>query len=420
MDLRASDEKGSQKLDGGRWTGMNTIPIQGLCDPRFTAVHEVFRENFAQRGDIGAAVCVYAEGKPVVDLWGGHADAACTRPWERDTIANVASTTKGMVAICVHRLVEHGLLDLDAPVASYWPEFAQAGKAKIPVRWLLSHQAGLPAVRQEMPLATLYDWQAYPKALASSEPWWAPGTQHGYHALTFGYLVGEVIRRISGKSVGQFLRTEVTGPLDADFFIGVPASEDHRAAEILPESLPRPGEKTLWDVIRRDRTSMTGRAFLNPPRGAAITASRAWRAAEIPSSNGHTTARALARIYGTLARGGALDGVHLLHPATIEDAIVEQSFGPDAILSITTRFGLGFMLTQPQSAGEPSPGLASFGPNERVFGHPGQGGSIGFADLDGQVGFGYIMNQYQSGTSKHPDRRWQALVEAVYASLGAK
>jgi CubicO group peptidase (beta-lactamase class C family) len=267
-----------------------------------------------------------------------------------------------------------------------------------------------------MPLDTLYDWPAYPKALASTEPWWEPGTQHGYHALTFGYLVGEVIRRISEKSVGQFLRAAVTGPLDTDFFIGVPASEDHRAAEILPEPPPLPGDTTLWDAIRRDPTSMAGRAFLNPPRGAAVTGSRAWRAAEIPAANGHTTARALARIYGTLAHGGTLDGVHLLHPATINAAIVEQSCGPDALLSFPTRFGLGFVLTMR----DPTTGREPFGPNPRAFGHPGQGGSLGFADLDGQVGFGYVMNQYQTGTPRSPDRRWPALVEAVYASLGAQ
>src|SRR5262245_4226827 len=340
-----------------------TVPIHGQCDPRFTAVREAFAENFATRAEVGAAVCVYVEGKPVVDLWGGYANAARTRPWDQPTIVNVASTTKGMVAVCAHRLVERGLLDLDAPVARYWPEFAQAGKSQIPVRWLLSHRAGLPAVRQDMPLETLYDWHAYPHALASTEPWWEPGTQHGYHALTFGYLVGEVIRRISGKSVGQFLREEVTGPLATDFFIGVPESEDHRAADILPDPPPLPGDTTQWDIIRRDPTSMIGRAFLNPPRGAAVTGSRAWRAAEIPAANGHTTARALDRIYGTLAHGGTLDGVHLLHPATINAAIVEQACGPDAIVPFPTRFGLGFMLTQPKLPGDLSPGIPPFGPH---------------------------------------------------------
>jgi CubicO group peptidase (beta-lactamase class C family) len=180
-----------------------TVQVHGQCDPHFTAVRAAFADNFAQRGDVGAAVCVYVAGKPVVDLWGGHTDAARTRPWDRNTLVSVASTTKGLVALCVHRLVERGLLDLDAPVARYWPAFAQAGKAHIPVRWLLSHRAGLPAVRHDLPLESLFEWSTFTDALAATAPWWEPGTQHGYHAVTFGYLVGEVIRRISGMSVGQ-------------------------------------------------------------------------------------------------------------------------------------------------------------------------------------------------------------------------
>jgi len=388
-----------------------TVQLQGACDPRFTPVRDTFRENFAARGEVGAAVCVYVDGEPVVDLWGGYADAARTKPWDRDTIVSVASTTKGMVALCTHMLVERGLLDLDAPVARYWPAFARAGKATLPVRWLLSHRAGLPAVRRDMPPQSLYDWHAFTEALAETEPWWEPGTRHGYHALTFGHLLGEVIRRVSGKSVGQFFRAEVAGPLGADFFIGVPAAEDARAAEVLPDPPPLPGDTTMWDVILRDPTSMAARAFLNPPRTPDVVNTRAWRAAEIPAGNGHTTARALARVYGALARGGALDGISLLRRTTIEAAVVEQSSGLDAVLSFPTRFGLGFMLPTPERP---------FGPNPRAFGHAGRGGSIGFADAEGGIGFGYVMNQYQTGTLRNPDLRWPTLVEAVYASLGAK
>jgi CubicO group peptidase (beta-lactamase class C family) len=375
------------------------------------AVREAFAENFAIRGEVGAAVCVYADGKPVVDLWGGYADAARTRPWNQNTIVSVASTTKGMTALCTHMLVERGLLDLDAPVARYWPAFAQAEKDTLPVRWLLSHRAGLPAVRRDLPPQSLYDWNAFTEALAQTKPWWEPGRQHGYHAITFGYLVGEVIRRVSGKSVGQFLRTEVAGPLGADFFIGVPESQDARAAEVLPDPPPLPGDTTMWDVILQDPTSMAGRAFLNPPRTANVTNTRAWRAAEIPAGNGHTTASGLARIYGALAHGGALDGVSLLRRTTIETASVEQSSGLDAVLSFPTRFGLGFMLPTPERP---------FGPNPYAFGHPGRGGSIGFADLAGGIGFGYVMNQYKTGTLRNPDLRWPVLVEAVYASLREK
>jgi CubicO group peptidase (beta-lactamase class C family) len=391
---------------------MSAVPqLHGVCDPRFAAVREAFAENFATRGDVGAAVCVYADGKPVVDLWGGFADAARTRPWERDTIVSVASTTKGMTTLCTHMLVERGLLDLDAPVARYWPEFAQAGKDAIPARWLLSHRAGLPAIRRDMAPQSLYDWNAMTAALAETEPWWRPGTQHGYHAMTFGFLIGEVLRRITGKSVGQYLRAEVTGPLEADFFIGVPEAEDARAAEVLPDPPPRAGEVTMWDTLLRDPMSMSGQAFLNPPRTPTVTNTRAWRAAEIPAGNGHTTARALGRIYGALAQGGALDGVHLLRPATIAAAIVEQSSGLDAVLQFPTRFGSGFMLPTTERP---------FGPNPRAFGHPGRGGSIGFADTEARVGFGYVPNQYQTGTLQNPDLRWPTLVDAVYASLGKK
>ena len=388
-----------------------TLRLQGKCDPRFTAVRDAFADNFTKRDDVGAAVCVYMDGKPVVDLWGGFADAARTRPWGKDTIVSVASTTKGMVALCTHMLVERGLLDLDAPVARYWPEFAQAGKDTIPLRWLLGHRAGLPAIRRDLPPQSLYDWHTITAALAETVPWWEPGTQHGYHAMTFGHLVGEVIRRVTGKSVGQFLRAEVTGPLGADFFIGVPEEEDARAAEVLPDPPPLPGDTTMWEVLLRDPMSMAGRAFLNPPRTPEIVNTRAWRAAEIPAGNGHTTARALARIYGALAHGGTLEGVHLLHPPTIEAAIVEQSCGLDAILQFPTRFGLGFMLPTPERP---------FGPNPRAFGHPGRGGSIGFADVDGGIGFGYVTNQYKTGTLRNPDLRWPTLVEAVYAALGTQ
>jgi CubicO group peptidase (beta-lactamase class C family) len=400
---------------------MTTVAqIQGQCDSRFTVVREAFAENFAKRAEVGAAVSVYADGKPVVDLWGGYTNAARTRPWEQNTLVSVASTTKGMVALCAHMLVERGLLDLDAPVARYWPEFSQADKAHIPVRWLLSHRAGLPAIRRDLPAESLYDWHAFTAALAETAPWWTPGRQHGYHARTFGYLVGEVIRRISGTSVGQFLRAEVTGPLGADFFIGLPGAEDARAAEILPDLPPLPGDETIWDVIRRDPSSMAARAFSNPPGGPEIRNTRAWRAAEIPASNGHTTARALARIYGALADGGTLDAVHLLDPATIDAAILEQSYGPDAVLPFATRFGLGFMLTMPRQERTIWAPVPPFGPNPRAFGHQGAGGSVGFADLDGRLGFGYVMNQFQTGTAQNPDLRWVSLVEATYTALGAR
>jgi len=384
------------------------IRAEGTCDPRFGAVREAFERNFAERGDWGASVCVYVDGARVVDCWGGHADRARARPWTADTIVSVASTTKGMVALCAHMLAERGKLDLDAPVARYWPEFAAAGKQDIPVRWLLSHRAGLPAIRPSLPAGALFDWAAMTEAIAETAPWWTPGVRHGYHAITYGHLVGEVIRRVDGRTVGTFLREEVTTPLGADFFIGVPEEADGRAAEVLAP--PPPGEPTIWDTILADPESVSGRTFLNPPRTPNLINTRAWRAAEIPAANGHTSARGVARVYAALARGGELDGVRLLAPATVDRAIEEQSRGRDTVLTLPTRFATGFMLGMPG-------GIFNCGPGRRTFGHPGQGGSIGFADPDARVGLGYVTNQYVTGTANHPDRRVLSLVDAVYAAL---
>ena len=386
------------------------ITVEGRCDPRFPAVREAFERNFAERGDWGASVCVYLDGARVVDCWGGYADTARTRPFGADTIVSVASTTKGMVALCVHMLAERGKLHLDAPVARYWPEFAAAGKQDIAVRWLLSHRAGLPAIRQSLPAEALFDWEAMTGALAESAPWWTPGVRHGYHAITYGHLVGEIIRRVDGRTVGAFLRDEVTGPLRADFFIGVPEEADARAAEVLAPPPPAAGEPTIWDTILADPESVSGRTFLNPPRTPDLVNTRTWRAAEIPAANGHASARGVARVYAALARGGELDGIRLLEPATTDRAIEEQSRGRDTILTLPTRFATGFMLGIPG-------GIFDCGPGRRTFGHPGRGGSIGFADPDARIGFGYVTNRYVTGTAKHPDRRVLSLVDAVYAAL---
>jgi CubicO group peptidase (beta-lactamase class C family) len=384
--------------------------VEGVCDPAFAAVRSEFVRNFELRGELGAAICVYVDGRPVVDLWGGFRDAARTRPWERETIACVASSGKGPASICLLRLVERGLVGLDDPVAAFWPEFAQAGKAAIPVRWLLSHRAGLPAIRKAMPTESMYEWFPFVQALADETPWWEPGTRHGYHALTFGFLVGEVVRRVSGKRIGQFLHDEIAEPLNADIFFGVPASEDARVAEILIEPPPPPGETSFWSELLRDPESMSARAFFNPPRPPQGMNTRAWRAAEIPASNGHASARGLARLYAGLACGGRLNGVPILEPATIRAATTEQSNGLDAVLPMHSRFGLGFWL--PTSA-------APFGSRSRAFGHPGRGGSVGFADPEARVGFGYVPNQYLGATLTEPDMRAQALVTAVYGSLAA-
>ena len=299
------------------------VKIEGTCDPKFSRVKDAFAENFEKRSEVGAAAAVVLDGKSVVDIWGGYADKAATRPWTRDTLVNVYSTTKGVTAICAHRLVDKGLLDIDAPVAKYWPEFAQAGKDKLPVRFLLSHRAGLPAVRKILDGDALFNWTTMANALAEQEPWWEPGTAHGYHAVTFGWLVGEVIRRITGKTPGVYLRDEITGPLGLDFHIGLDAKDDARVGGLIPSPPPGPGEPNIFAEAMKNPESVVAKAFMNPPLMGkpGLVNSREWRAAEIPAANGHGTARSLARLYGALARGGELALVlGALRPTAARDA----------------------------------------------------------------------------------------------------
>src|ERR1700684_774514 len=325
------------------------VKIEGTCDPKFNRVKDAFAENFEKRSEVGAAASVMLDGKTVVDIWGGYADKARTRPWTRDTLVNVWSTTKGITSICAHRLVDQGKLDLDAPVAKYWPEFAQAGKDKIPVNYLLSHRAGLPAVRKQLPPDAYVNWPVMCAALAAQEPWWEPGTAHGYHAITFGYLVGEVIRRITGKTVGTYLREEIAGPLKLDVHIGVDASFDPRIAELIGAPPPPPDHPDQLARMSVDPESMMFKAIANPVPvvDPALTNSRAWRGAEVPAANGHTNARALATLYGALATGGELNGYRVLTPESIKRAYTEQANGPDLILGVVSRWGLGFALNHP-------------------------------------------------------------------------
>jgi CubicO group peptidase (beta-lactamase class C family) len=387
---------------------MADVRIEGTCDPRFERVRAAFAENFEKRGEYGAAVAVTIDGRQVIDLWGGHADKERAKPWTRDMIVNVFSTTKGLTAICAHRLVDKGLLDLDAPVTRYWPEFAQHGKDKVPVRDLLNHRVGLPALRGRLKKENFYDWDFMARALAEEEPWWTPGTKHGYHAITFGWLVGEVIRRITGKSVGVYFRDEIARPLGIDCHIGLNARDDARCGQMMQSPPPPPGEVNLFDYAFKNPESLTAKVFLNPSDGlrSSVINSREWRAAEIPAANGHTNARALARLYGAVARGGEVDGVRVLAREAIGRCHSEESNGPDEVLLINTRFSTGFMLTQPQD---------EWGPNPHTFGHPGAGGSLGFADPDAKIGFGYAMNKMGPGIIIDP--RARALFDALYASL---
>ena len=387
---------------------MTDAPIGGWTEPEFDAVRTAFEANFSEHGDVGAGVCVYLNGESVVDLWGGWYSDDHEREWDRNTLVNVFSTTKGLAAFCAHRLIEQGLLDVDQPVAHYWPEFAAAGKESIPVRMLLNHQAGMAAIRRPLVMEDMYSWETMTEALAEQEPWWTPGERHGYHALTYGWLVGEVVRRIDGRSLGTYWREEFAAPLGLDAHIGTGPEYDGRISTLLDA----PVDPDAPDMIEAfgGPDSVGAAAFSNPPMAGPdnqnITASRGWRGAEIPAANGHATARALARVYGGAANGGAIDGIHVINPDTLSNAIIEQSNGPDACLQIETRFGLGWMLTAD---------FMPLGPNPRAFGHPGAGGSLGYADLDAGIGFGYTMNQMQANLSGDP--RVGGLIEAVYASL---
>lgn len=403
-----------------------SVPIEGFCDPRFSNVRDVFEEAFEKNGEVGAAISFTLDGESVVDLWGGYVDEEQSQPWQQDTLVNTYSTTKGMTTLCAHQLVERGKIDLDAPVATYWPEFAQAGKESITFRCLITHQAGLPAIRQPLTKEAFSDWDPIVSALAAETPWWEPGTQHGYHAMTFGHLVGEVIRRVSGQSVGQWFRNHVADPLDADFHIGLPEAEHKRVSDMIGSIVapklgntkegasgkPAPRIKGPMGQFLRDMadpTTMVGAAFSNPPQPRQFVNSAAWRSAEIPAANGHCTAHALARIYGALSRGGEIDGVRLLDPASIDTARTLQVSGPDAVLAgMDIHYGLGFMLQSQVMPLSPVPGSGAFG-------HPGAGGSLGMADPTARVGFGYVMNKIKPGLMG--GKTGYAAIDAFYSKL---
>jgi CubicO group peptidase (beta-lactamase class C family) len=381
------------------------MQIGGRCDPRFVAVETALTENLTARGELGAAVCVVVDGIVVADIWGGWRDAARTEPWQRDTLVNVFSVGKGMAAACLARLAGQSLVDFDTPVARIWPDFAAAGKGSITLRQLLSHQAGLPAVRRRLPPGMMLDHPAMAATLAAETPWWEPGSAHGYHVNTYGFLLGEVVRRATGISLGRYLRQEITGPLGADAFIGLPTSEHRRAAEFVWPA-PAPPEEEPAGMSNEQLLSYN--AYYNPSglSGAGVVNSPEWRAAEIPSTNAHATARGVARFYQALAAGGQADGVEVVNPTVLVDAATEQVYGEDLVLRRPSRFGLGFQLTQPERP---------LGPNPGAFGHFGAGGSLGFCDPEAKVAFGYVVNEMGP--------RWQnprnrALIDALYQSLG--
>lgn len=383
-------------------------PIHGNCDQRFQGVRAAFDANFSERGEIGGAVCVMVGGEVVVDLVGGFADEEATQPWQHDSLVNAFSVGKGIATAVVAQLVGEAMLDADKAVSSYWPEFAAAGKQDVTLRQLLSHQAGLPAVRNRMAPGAMLRHDDMAAALAAQEPWWEPGTAHGYHTNTWGFLVNEVVQRVSGHTIGALLRERVAGPLGADVHLGVPASEQDRIAhfhwpgDAPPEEVP-PG-------LRDDATGlalMRHNTYWNPSgiSGAGVLNTAAWRSAELPSTNLHATARGIARIYSALAGGGEIEGVRIVDADVLRSFTSEQVVGEDLVLQRSTRFALGFQLTQPERP---------LGPNPGAFGHFGAGGSLGFADPQSGVAFGYLTNQI--GPSWQSKRN-RALLDALYRAL---
>jgi len=373
----------------------------GFVAPGFEAVRDAFAANFEEHGDVGAACCVYLDGRPVIDLWGGLADIAGGRPWEEDTGVIVFSATKGVTAACINLLAERSMLDLDAPVARYWSEFAAAGKGAIPVRWVLSHKAGLAAVDGELTLAEVLAWEPVVRAIAAQAPNWEPGTAHGYHARSYGWILGEVVRRVTGRSLGRYFAEEIAGPLGLDFWIGLPARQWPRCARVIP---PDGGLPSIIDLLGAE--SLTARVMSGP--SGLFAYDDMWNrseilAAEMPSSNGVGSARALARLYAALV--GTVGGRRILRADTVERAIAVQSDGADRVLFLPTRFGLGFML-QPLLAPDCGP---------HSFGHTGAGGSLGFADPDAGIGFGYVTSKLKFDLNG--DERTRGLVGAVYRSL---
>ena len=375
------------------------VEIRGTCAPGFEPVRQAFAANFAERGEIGASIAVVAGGEPVVNLWAGWADPAMTRAWQKDTLTNVWSTTKAVTSLCAHLLIDRGELDPDAPVARYWPEFAQAGKADIPVRWIMGHKSGLTGLTAPASVEDYYDWDKITGLLAQQEPLFPPGTASGYQAITFGYLVGEVIRRIAGQTCGQLAAAEIAGPLGADFHLGLAEADLGRCSEVQG---PRPSEEEQAALAQAYANAHPAAlaALANPPMTGDEANSPEWRMAEIPAANGHATALGLATILGAVVNGG------LISARTLQTACTSQGRYTDLVLGIPVEFGLGFGLSAAEH---------HFGPNPAAFGHDGFGGSTVGADPQASVAFAYVMNRM--GSNLVDDPRKMAVVDGVFQSL---
>jgi CubicO group peptidase (beta-lactamase class C family) len=372
--------------------------MHGSCDEQFAPVRDAFARNFELGLEVGASVAVTVDGEFVVDLWAGHTDEERTQPWERDTIINVWSTTKTMTALCALVLADRGELDFDSPVSRYWPEFAAGGKTGVEVRHLMGHTAGLAAWNQPVTEADLYDWEKSTSMLAAQEPWWEPGTMSGYHAVSQGHLVGEVVRRITGQTLGRFFAHEIAGPLGADFHIGLPAEHDHRTVRVIPPP-PLP-----LDLLPHD--SIAYRTFTGPFLRAETSWENAWRRAELPAVNGQGNARSVATVQSLVACGGSLGGVTLLSGQGCDRIFDVQSVGPDLVLGAPMRLGMGYGIV-----GDETP----LGPSAKACFWGGWGGSIVVADLDRRMCIAYVMNRMGEGTTG--DERGAAIVMGAYAAL---
>jgi CubicO group peptidase (beta-lactamase class C family) len=374
--------------------------VEGYVEDKFGAVRDAFEANLASGADLGASFCATKDGEVVVDLWGGWADEARTRPWERDTIVNVYSTTKTMTFISALMLADRGQLDFDAPVARYWPEFAAGGKEAVKVSHLMAHSAGLSGWREHMAKEDLYDWEKCVSRLAAQAPLWEPGTASGYHAITQGYLIGEVVRRITGKTIGTFFHEEIAGPLGADFWIGLPASEDGRVADLIPP----PPSGNIGNLAQNDLQKTT---LSNPAVDVLETRKRAWRGAEIPAAGGTGNARSVARVHSILANGGAVGGKRYMSEAGCRRALEKQISGTDLILGMPVAFGLGFGL-----AGGTVPA-----PNPNTVFWGGYGGSLIIIDFDARATYAYAMNKMGGGTVG--DNRSFGMIGAMWQALAA-
>jgi CubicO group peptidase (beta-lactamase class C family) len=379
--------------------------VAGYCDPAFSTVRDAFAQNFADRLELGASLAISIDGRNVVDLWGGFLDTDRTRSWTEDSLVCVFSCTKGVAAIATMWAVARGLVDLDAPVASYWPEFAAVGKDDLPVRYLLTHEAGLPAIGKRMPRGSLSDWDAMTTALAAQAPWWEPGTGHGYHGVTFGHLIGEVLRRATGRSCGEIAHGELARPLDVELWMPLPVECDDRTSDLVVELAEAGTFFDRWDPA----TSLGPKAFGNPPdaNDPAHCMTDEWRRAEIPAANMHANARALDRLYSVLARHGRVGSDELVPRELVEEFGRVHVQGEDLVMELPTAFGLGFEHTIPEWP---------FGPSPRTYGHNGSGGSLGIVDPDSGVSLGYAMNRLWWGPDR-TDPRWGPIFDALYAAL---